>query len=484
MKTLSENEVCVENDIFSIENLPLPVALYPEHYGIYIAFKKSIEDPKIYLCDCCKVGLENYLKIVLNNDGSMKTDSYGYNNLIRDYYFPKEFFDYYFTSTLPLEELLHRIQYLPHICHRCNKLTPKYSYCIPMYGSKFIQHFGWYVNQNYFNHGIFEETISKDLIPFDLYENVIRIEAFKDLPQTENIQKKITNELNVIKDYCENEVRIDTGYKQKGQGWVSETLLYHLVKKLYPKQTIYFHYRPDFLDGLELDIFIKEKNIAIEYQGRQHFEPIEFFGGKESFIKQQKNDNKKLNICKSLKIPLIYFDYKDDLSEELVQKRLSKVDLGLELNEPILLNTTTIKQSQTNTISKKTESVPKSNIKKSKKSIEKERRKALIAKYDSHKATNISHQNQIYGYQNIPSSVPRSIKEITIEVEVMDEVTKQKIENIKRTHGENYTYKIIHKPIEENNNSNSSDEPKPKETGCGCLILTVIVVFLYFWLFK
>jgi len=31
------------------------------------------------------------------------------------------------------------------------------------------------------------------------------------------------------------------------------------------------HYRPDFLQGLELDIFIDELKIGMEYQGIQHF---------------------------------------------------------------------------------------------------------------------------------------------------------------------------------------------------------------------
>lgn len=48
-------------------------------------------------------------------------------------------------------------------------------------------------------------------------------------------------------------------------------------------------------------------NIAIECQGKQHFEPIDFFGGEENFLKQKERDKEKLEECKQHGIKMIYY---------------------------------------------------------------------------------------------------------------------------------------------------------------------------------
>ena len=60
---------------------------------------------------------------------------------------------------------------------------------------------------------------------------------------------------------------------------------------------------------LPFDFYIEDKNILIEYDGIQHFEPIDFFGGKEGFEKQQKYDNIKNQYCKDNNIKLIRIPY-------------------------------------------------------------------------------------------------------------------------------------------------------------------------------
>jgi len=56
--------------------------------------------------------------------------------------------------------------------------------------------------------------------------------------------------------------------------------------------------------------FIKNnKLIFIEYNGRQHYEPIEYFGGEERFIKQQNRDNIIRNYCKNNNIILLEYKY-------------------------------------------------------------------------------------------------------------------------------------------------------------------------------
>ena len=49
----------------------------------------------------------------------------------------------------------------------------------------------------------------------------------------------------------------------------------------------------------------------IEYDGKQHFEPIEFFGGIESYNQLKVNDDKKEKYCKENNIKLIRIPYYD-----------------------------------------------------------------------------------------------------------------------------------------------------------------------------
>ena len=59
----------------------------------------------------------------------------------------------------------------------------------------------------------------------------------------------------------------------------------------------------------------------IEYDGKQHFEPVEFFGGKEYYEYIKNNDNIKNNYCIVNNIPLIripYLKYNDIQIKDLL----------------------------------------------------------------------------------------------------------------------------------------------------------------------
>jgi hypothetical protein len=99
------------------------------------------------------------------------------------------------------------------------------------------------------------------------------------------LQEQLQTEHKEITDTCENEVRQAFGHYKKGNRWTSETILYQLVESNYPEHTIERHYRPGFLDGLESDIFLKDAEVGIEYQGIQHYEPVDHWGGEEGLEK-------------------------------------------------------------------------------------------------------------------------------------------------------------------------------------------------------
>lgn len=61
------------------------------------------------------------------------------------------------------------------------------------------------------------------------------------------------------------------------------------------------NYRPEWLFGMELDLFYPKSRLAFEFQGDQHFE-AGIFGDRAELSKQQWRDARKLDICKSRRI--------------------------------------------------------------------------------------------------------------------------------------------------------------------------------------
>jgi len=51
--------------------------------------------------------------------------------------------------------------------------------------------------------------------------------------------------------------------------------------------------------------------------GKQHFEPVEWFGGKKGLQDLQKRDNLKRTYCESNNIRLITISYDEDVDEAL-----------------------------------------------------------------------------------------------------------------------------------------------------------------------
>lgn len=75
---------------------------------------------------------------------------------------------------------------------------------------------------------------------------------------------------------------------------------------------------------LKFDFYLPKYNIIIEYDGAQHFQPVEYMGGEERFKKQQKFDNYKNNWCLENNIKLIRIPYydKQKLNEDYLKGKI------------------------------------------------------------------------------------------------------------------------------------------------------------------
>lgn len=68
---------------------------------------------------------------------------------------------------------------------------------------------------------------------------------------------------------------------------------------------------------LRIDFYIPSRNLYIEYQGIQHYEPIAYFGGQERFVKQQEYDKYKRDY---LQDNLLIISYKENPKKVLKEK--------------------------------------------------------------------------------------------------------------------------------------------------------------------
>lgn len=167
------------------------------------------------------------------------------------------------------------------ICHLCTQTNSDLFFCHTMYGSAFMVKYGAYIRKFAIENGLDEKS-------------------------------------------AENCVRDLKGVPRVGEKWINETLLYKYVDSLFPHLEVQREASPPWLGRQRLDIYIPELELAIEYQGQQHFQAVDFFGGEEALEKNKERDCIKAQKCRDKHVALIYFSYKDELSEKLVANKLKK----------------------------------------------------------------------------------------------------------------------------------------------------------------
>lgn len=100
-------------------------------------------------------------------------------------------------------------------------------------------------------------------------------------------------------------------YSSKGEASIRSLLEDNNIK--FFEQKIFKNLR-----RLRFDFYLPDYNLCIEYQGMQHYKPIEAFGGLESFIKGQERDNMKREFCKKNNINLLEIKYDQNIRDVLL----------------------------------------------------------------------------------------------------------------------------------------------------------------------
>ena len=109
--------------------------------------------------------------------------------------------------------------------------------------------------------------------------------------------------------------------------WISEYKLFNLIKLWYPDAV--FQFSPVWLNKQSIDIFLPSKHIGIEYQGRQHFESIDYFGGDEVFRENTRRDNEKLRVCKENGVTILCWKYNQKVTFSAVSKFLNEFPINI-----------------------------------------------------------------------------------------------------------------------------------------------------------
>ncbi len=104
--------------------------------------------------------------------------------------------------------------------------------------------------------------------------------------------------------------------KRVNTKWSSEYRLYALVKK-YATDAEY-QYRTAWLGQQSFDIFIPSQNVAIEYQGLQHYEAVDAFGGDEALLSNQERDVRKRKLSEENGVALLEWKYDTRISDDAV----------------------------------------------------------------------------------------------------------------------------------------------------------------------
>lgn len=112
--------------------------------------------------------------------------------------------------------------------------------------------------------------------------------------------KRLQQKVDVIYSEIGKEGRIQTK-------WGNEYHLFMLISKYV--QDTHYQYHCDWLGKQSYDIYLEKYKIAIEYQGQQHYEPVELFGGVEGLKDNIERDRRKKELSEVHGIKLLEWKY-------------------------------------------------------------------------------------------------------------------------------------------------------------------------------
>lgn len=165
----------------------------------------------------------------------------------------------------------------------------------------------WEPHCNAYAHHLFSGAPLWEIVTLDF-----NITAFDSIDEYEKKVKELSKD-------AESLAREEMGLPKVGEGWISETTLFRKLESTFSTTKVIHHGHPEWLGRQHFDIWMPNWKIAVEYQGKQHFEPVEFFGGQETFEQTVKRDRRKANLAKQHGVRLFAVKEDED-QDEVIQK--------------------------------------------------------------------------------------------------------------------------------------------------------------------
>jgi hypothetical protein len=86
-----------------------------------------------------------------------------------------------------------------------------------------------------------------------------------------------------------------------------------MLRAAFPGTMVIHQGCPEWLGSQRLDVWMPRLKTAVEYNGKQHYEAVGFFGGMEGLRKQQELDVRKTALCAENGVRLFIVRFDEDM---------------------------------------------------------------------------------------------------------------------------------------------------------------------------
>jgi len=123
---------------------------------------------------------------------------------------------------------------------------------------------------------------------------------------------------------AENLFRRARAIPEIGRKWRSQSALFDLVQARFPDAV--FQWSPPWLGRQRVDIYVPSLELALEYQGEQHYRPISFFGGEAGLAATQIRDAQKRQSLERRGIRLAEWSFDRPITEQALTQLLGALE--------------------------------------------------------------------------------------------------------------------------------------------------------------
>ena len=104
----------------------------------------------------------------------------------------------------------------------------------------------------------------------------------------------------------------------------SQEKIYKFLKEEFPNEIWEWEFSPKWLGQQRFDIYCSRLNLAIEYNGRQHYTSVKRFGGEIGFQECIKRDLLKTQLCKDHNCTLYIIKY-DNVNYNKIKEDINNI---------------------------------------------------------------------------------------------------------------------------------------------------------------